>query len=87
MRDLYPCYGPRDFLCGNCMAFDHVCWWIVPMVFDHQNTCTLGELSVLLLLKDGVLCGDCMALGVMPRSDLLAERVLSWLITELICLS
>ena len=59
----------KGVLCNNCMAFNQLCWWIVPMMFDHPNTCTLSELSVLLLLKDGVLYGDCMA-----RLPMLAEK-------------
>ena len=82
-------WSPREkaVLCGACMAFDQFCWWIVPMVFDHPNTCTLSELSVLLLLQDGVLYGDFMALVVMSRSDLLAEKVLWWLMIEISSLS
>ena len=38
----------KRVLCGDCMAFDHVCWWIFPMVSDQQNTCTLSVLFVFL---------------------------------------
>ena len=38
----------KGVLCGACIAYDLICWWIVPMVSDRQNICTLSELSVLL---------------------------------------